>query len=108
MREWSAAKAFQDGDMVYGSKLALFLQERVINRTCKKGRNSGKKLGKSSIKNYVSAITNLWMSQRGQDINPHLENPRSCPAVSTLMKNRQLEEHRRDREDHVDRGRHGL
>ena len=63
--------------------LANFLKDRVIGRSRRNG--DGREIGQSSIKSYVSAVTDLWRLQQSlaENSNP---NPRQGKLVKDLLR----------------------
>ena len=103
---WCDTKGFIDATKhtVTGSKLHLFLEERVINRERrnKKGQSLKQKVGKATVKLYVAAVVDLWQQQHRLSINSH-PNPRDS-GVKELLKIIDYEEEDRKRSNFQDRG----
>ncbi|CAD6885391.1 unnamed protein product, partial [Tilletia caries] len=67
------------------------------------GAAQGKKtIGWSTVKGYVTAVTDLWQQQQLRGVNSD-PNPRQG-AVGQLLAVEQLKENERKRAQHVDRG----
>ena len=61
--DWATRKGYPSPEMVTEEKVALFLEEQVLyrkNRNCKDG---SKTVGKSTVNQYIAALTALWKYQ---------------------------------------------
>ena len=58
-------------ELVTENKVALFLEEQVLYRQNHKSRDGNKKIGKSTINQYISALTSLWKYQVANNVNNH-------------------------------------
>jgi len=99
---WARGKEYNPPEFVTQHKLVLFLYEEVIgrgNRNC-----SGKKIGKPTVLQYISAITSLWKFQRDQGLNVMDNNPRG-ELTKGLLKNLDKQLHAERKQSYFDRGR---
>ena len=95
-------------DFIISPQLALaFLEDKVYRRK-KKNRKRNRYgeedeiVGKSTLKAYVAALRDLWVSQKAEGINPH-DHPRS-PQVVALLEQSERDQVSVDRENCRDRG----
>jgi hypothetical protein len=68
---WATGKGYPSPDLVTEEKVALFLEEAVLycqNRNCKDG---SKIVGKSTVNQYIAALTALWKWQVLHNANNH-------------------------------------
>jgi hypothetical protein len=105
-QQWCSEKMFVDGFVVTGDKLHLFLEEKVIGRIHRKRRRNFsdpvRKVGKSTVFGYATAMVDLWRQQKAMGMNTH-PSPRDA-NVKALLKNSEYETQRNRRENFVDRG----
>lgn len=98
--DWAESKGYENPSTVTEAKVALFLNTVVVNRENK--RNAAKKIGKSTVERYISALTALskYQVSTGTNNNP---TPRGLSVKSireTLARNTFQER----RQCHYDRG----
>ena len=94
---------YPDGATVSGSKLHRFLRDQVCNRTNRKDKH--KQIGFFTVRNYKSAIVDLYMQQKGMKMNRN-EHPSSFPALKSLMDQYKRGQDSRSKANYTDRG-HG-
>jgi len=69
--QWATGKGYLSPDLVMEEKVALFLEEAVLycqNHNCKDG---SKTVGKSTVNQYIAALTALWKWQVLHNANNH-------------------------------------
>ncbi len=107
---------YPDGDTVTGKKLHRFLREQVCgrNRRAKKRKHNSNPdaidepqevVGFFTLRTYKSAIIDLYMQQKGMNMNNN-EHPGQAPEVKSLMDQYKRGQNRRNKENYTDRG-HG-
>jgi hypothetical protein len=67
--KWAVMKGYSSPETVTEAKVVLFLEERVVNHMNR--NDSSKIIGKSSIDQYITALTSLWKYQVERKINSH-------------------------------------
>ena len=82
-------------------KVVLFLSTTVVGRPSQK--NALKTVGKATVDQYVTALTDLWKMQSGAKLNNH-PTPRE-PSVCAIQKQMGRTTDTRRRESYEDRGR---
>jgi Centromere DNA-binding protein complex CBF3 subunit, domain 2 len=113
-REWCERKQFRDQDAVTEHKLLLFITSEVAGRPL---RAKSYKVDKSvpldrtrlswtSVRGYVSAITDLYREQKALGINCH-PSPRE-DTVRQYLKTLQRRDTKRQKEQFADKGRDTL
>ena len=58
---WATEKGYENPSCVTEAKVALFLNEKVINRPSR--NNEEKKVGIATVNQYITALTSLWKYQ---------------------------------------------
>jgi len=53
------------------NKVALFLEEQVLYIQNHKSLDGNKRIGKSTINQYISALMSLWRYQVANNVNAH-------------------------------------
>lgn len=82
-------------DLVNYDRMATFIYTEVAGRKKRKGEGRGKDtIGVETIRQYASAIKDLWTLQRDQQRNPHAVDPRG-DLVKTLIATARAGEHQR-------------
>ncbi|KAM7192130.1 hypothetical protein V8F33_008555 [Rhypophila sp. PSN 637] len=107
-------KQYQDADTVTEEKLLLFLVEDVVNRPLRsKSRKadgdvplSETRLAWRSVRTYVTAITDLYRSQRALGMNTH-PSPREDNARE-YIKSLQRRDTERQKANYADKGQDSL
>jgi hypothetical protein len=98
--KWAEAKGYMPPETVTENKVVMFIKERVLGRAYKK--NASKIIGKSSVDQYITALTSLWKIQRQQRINSH-PTPRGV-LVQALRKDLSRKTHETRKQTYFDRG----
>jgi hypothetical protein len=101
--DWARAKGYPSPDLVTEEKVALFLEESVLyrqNRNCKDG---SKIVGKSTVNQYIAALTALWKWQVLHNCNSN-PTPRGV-LVRAIQKRMDSETNKVRKETYFDRGR---
>ncbi len=80
--DWCIEMGYPDGATVTGSKLHWFLKDKVFSRRNKKDKN--KIAGFYTVCQYKSAIIDIYMQQKGMNMNTN-EHPGLFPPVKSLM-----------------------
>jgi hypothetical protein len=101
--QWSVSKGYSPPDLVTENKVALFLEEQVLYHQKRKSRDGNKKIGKSTINQYISALTSLWKYQVANNVNNH-PTPRGV-LVQSIQKRVDAETFKVRKEMYFDRGR---
>jgi hypothetical protein len=101
--QWSVSKGYSPHELVTENKVALFLEEQVLYRQNHKSRDGNKKIGKSTINQYISALTSLWKYQVANNVNNH-PTPRGV-LVQSIQKRVDAETFKVRKEMYFDRGR---
>ena len=104
-------KQYQDGETVTEDKLLLFLVEEVVNRPLRSRSRkadgdvplSETRLAWRSVRTYVTAITDLYRSQRALGMNTH-PSPREDNARE-YIKSLQRRDTERQKANYADKGR---
>jgi hypothetical protein len=107
-------KQYSDGTTVTEEKLLLFLVEEVAGRPLKvRSRRASAgtpqdetRLAWRSVRTYVTAITDLYRTQRALGMNTH-PSPRE-DNVREYLKSLQRRDAQRDKENYADKGRDTL
>ena len=113
VQAWCKSREFDDGNLVYEDKLALFLQEEILDRplrtkragqaqTTKYGVPIVHTLSARTVKTYAAALISLYYTQKSLGINHH-PHPRGTKIKNLLMDRSHYEYVRRKTEFH-DRG----
>jgi hypothetical protein len=105
------AKHYQDSDTVTEDKLLLFLVEEVANRPLRaksfkvaaEAPWEETRLAWCSVRAYVTAITDLYRTQKALGMNTH-PSPRE-DNVREYLKSLQRRDSQRDRANYADKGR---
>lgn len=111
-QEFCQQKGFSDGPSVTEQKLIYFLDDCVLHRTIHSSRYKKDRtrldgtdiqqtLGTETIKQYITAIVDLWSFQKSIGTNNH-PNPRGC-ALKAVLDGRRRQESKRKREQYLDR-----
>ena len=66
---WTKHKGYENPEMVTEDKVAIFLSTTVLGRPSQK--NALKTVGKATVDQYVTALTDLWKMQSGAKLNNH-------------------------------------
>lgn len=98
--KWARMKGYPSPETVTEAKVALFLEERVVDRTNR--NDSSKIIGKSSIDQYITALTSLWKYQVERKINSH-PTPRG-EVVKNIQKTFSRNIHKVRKATYYDRG----
>jgi hypothetical protein len=107
---------YPDSDTVTGKKLHRFLREQVCGRkrrVKKRKRNNNQDaveepqevIGFFTLRTYKSAIIDLYMQQKGMNMNNN-EHPGQAPEVKSLLDQYKRGQNTRNKENYTDRG-HG-
>ena len=112
--EFCAAKQYHDGNTVTEEKLLLFITSQVANRPLRiKSRTADKSIPRAqtclkwrSVRDYVTAVTDLYRSQRALGMNCH-PSPRE-DTVRNYLKTLQRRDAERERKQYIDKGRDTL
>lgn len=80
--DWCREVGYPDGATVTGAKLHRFLKDKVCSRCNRKDK--GKIVGFLTVRQYKSAIIDLYTQQKGMNMNTN-EHPGLFPAVKSLM-----------------------
>ncbi|KAK4206867.1 short-chain dehydrogenase, partial [Rhypophila decipiens] len=113
-RRFCRRKQYQDADTVTEDKLLLFLVEDVVNRPLRsKSRKADRdvplsetRLAWRSVRTYVTAITDLYRSQRALGMNTH-PSPREDNARE-YIKSLQRRDTEHQKANYADKGRDSL
>jgi len=77
--KWAKEKGYVNPEVVTEAKVAYFLNEQVIGRLHHK--NATKKVGISTVNQYISALTSLWKYQVQYKVNSNT-TPRGFSVIS--------------------------
>jgi len=113
-RQFCRRKQYQDGETVTEDKLLLFLVEEVVDRPLRsRSRKADRavplsqtRLSWRSVRTYVTAITDLYRSQRALGMNTH-PSPREDSARD-YIKSLQRRDAERQKANYADKGRDTL
>lgn len=113
-RRFCQRKQYQDGETVTEDKLLLFLVEEVVDRPLRSRSRkadgdvplSATRLAWRSVRTYVTAITDLYRSQRALGMNTH-PSPREDNARE-YIKSLQRRDAERQKTNYADKGRDTL
>ena len=100
--QWSVSKGYSPPELVTENKVALFLEEQVLYRQNHKSHDGNKKIGKSTINQYISALISLWKYQVANNVNNH-PTPRGV-LVKSIQKRVDAETFKVHKEKYFDRG----
>jgi hypothetical protein len=79
--QWAVVKVYSPPELVTENKAALFLEEQVLYIQNHKSLDGNKRIGKSTINQYISALMSLWRYQVANNVNAH-PTPRGVLAQS--------------------------
>jgi len=79
--QWAVVKVYSPPELVTENKAALFLEEQVLYIQNHKSLDGNKRIGKSTINQYISALMSLWRYQVANNVNAH-PTPRGVVAQS--------------------------
>jgi hypothetical protein len=113
-KTFCARKQYHDGDTVTEDKILLFLVEDVANRPLRaKSRKAAKetlqgdtRLAWRSVRGYVTAVTDLYRSQKALGMNIH-PSPREA-NVKEYLRSLQRRDAQEDKTNYADKGRDTL
>ncbi|KAK4239207.1 hypothetical protein C8A03DRAFT_14388, partial [Achaetomium macrosporum] len=110
-RQFCQRKQYQDGETVTEEKLLLFLVEEVVDRPLRlRSRKAAKdtplsetRLSWRSVRSYITAVTDLYRSQKALGMNSH-PSPREDNARE-YIKSLQRRDAERQKAHYADKGR---
>jgi len=100
---WAAKKGYCPAELVTEDKVALFLEEEVLYHRNRRTQDDTKVIGKSTIIQYIAALTSLWKYQVANKMNSH-PTPRGI-LVQSIQKWLDSETFKVRKETYFDRGR---